>query len=81
MLNILDFAMGPTKGYQPRNEQEAIELEDYKKLWKNRGLTFTHFEADHNKRVEYIRMALKRGSPLKPSDFGGIKWFEDGADY
>jgi len=81
MLNILDFAMGPTKGYQPRNEQEAIELEEYTKLWKNRGLTFTHFEADHNKRVEYIRMALKRGSPLKPSDFGKIKWFEDGADY
>ena len=73
--------MGPTKGYQPRNEQEAIEFDEYKKLWKNKGLAFTHLEERHEKRVKYIRMALKRGSPLKPSDFGKIKWFENGADY
>ena len=41
--------MGPTKGYQPRNEQEAIEFYEYKKLWKNKVLAFTHLEERHEK--------------------------------
>ena len=64
--------MGPTKGYQPRNEQEAIEFDEYKKLWKNKGLAFTHLEERHEKRVKYIRMALKRGSPLKEAILGKL---------
>ena len=38
ILNILDFAMGPTKSYQPRNEQEAIEFEHYKNFGRTKVL-------------------------------------------
>ena len=38
--------MGPTQGYQPRNEEEANELAEYQRLWKNKGMDFDHFETD-----------------------------------
>jgi hypothetical protein len=73
--------MAPTQGYQPRNEEEANELAEYKRLWKNKGMDFNHFETDHKKRAKWISVALKRGFPLRPSDFGKLKWYEDGVCY
>ena len=73
--------MGATQDYQPRDEKEANELATYNDLWKTKGLDFTHFEENHEKRAGFIRMALKRGSPVKPSDFGKLNWYGDGACY
>ena len=63
--------MGATQDYQPKDEKEANELATYNDLWTTKGSDFTHFEETHE----------KRGSPIKPSDFGKLKWYGDGACY
>ena len=50
--------MSGSQAYTPGSEEEDNELEEYKKRWKGRGLSFDHFVEDHFERAEWIRKAL-----------------------
>ena len=73
--------MSGSLAYTPGSEEEDNELEEYKKRWKGRGLSFDHFVEDHFERAEWIRKALKRNRPISPKDFGKSVWFERDQNY
>lgn len=73
--------MSGSQAYTPGSEEEDNELEEYKKRWKGRGLSFDDFVEDHFERAEWIRKALKRNRPISPKDFGKSVWFERDRDY
>ena len=73
--------MSGSQAYTPGSEEEDNELNEYKKRWKGRGLSFDHVVEDHCERSEWIRKALERNRPISPKDFGKSVWFERDRDY